>query len=145
MKTLFVTVAVAALASAPALAQGAPGIHFVENWDLDGDGQVTLTEAEERRGDVFYTFDADEDGMLSAEEYVFFDEARANDMQTMAQGRANRALQQAANGMSLIFNDTDGDGQVSQDEFIAHTADWLSMIDSNGDGVVTTDDFGPRG
>ena len=49
---------------------GVPGSHFIENWDLDGDGQVTLAEAQERRGDVFYSFDADEDGYIDEEESV---------------------------------------------------------------------------
>lgn len=125
-----------------ALAQGVPGLHFIENWDLDGDGKVTLAEAQERRGDVFTTFDADEDGALSAEEYVFFDEARANDM---GAGPGNRTLQRAEAGMALSFNDTDGDGRVSREEFLANTAGWIARIDTNQDGVVTTGDFSPRG
>lgn len=67
MKTFLTAGAALALTSAMALAAGVPGEHFVENWDLDGDGIVTLAEAQERRGDVFTTFDADEDGKLSAE------------------------------------------------------------------------------
>ena len=48
----------------------------------------------------------------------------------------------ASDGMSLAFNDTDGDGAVSEAEFIGKSGDWMELLDRNGDGVVTTDDFG---
>lgn len=139
---------VLALAAMPALAAnhgpgtGTPGLHFIENWDLDGDGQVTLEEATERRGDIFLTFDSNEDGVLDAEEHDMFDEARATDMaengQGMGKGRNN-----PANGMMRDVTDADGDGQVSREEFMAAVPDWFARMDRNGDGVVTTDDFGP--
>lgn len=134
-------------ASALAAQQGTPGLHFIENWDIDGDGQVTLAEATERRGDVFVSFDADDNGSLSADEYVLFDEARTNDMQANAgaQGAPNKALQEAVAGMSLSFNDADGDGAVSEAEFIDGTAAWITRMDRNADGVVTSADFTPRG
>ncbi|MBS0125510.1 EF-hand domain-containing protein [Thetidibacter halocola] len=134
------------LLAAPAFAQqGNPGAHFVENWDLDADGQVTVEEATERRGDVFLTFDANEDGFLDADEYVLFDEARANDMADNggAQGHGGKGMMNAANGMKLDVNDMDGDGKVSRDEFLTQAATWIAGMDRNGDGVVTTDDFGP--
>jgi hypothetical protein len=129
----------------PALAQpGQPGQHFVENWDLDGDGQVTVAEAEERRGDVFLSFDSDDDGFLDAEEYVYFDEARANDMANEGGqgGHALGAMKNAADGMELAVNDLDKDGKVSREEFLAQASVWIAAMDSTGDGVVTTADFG---
>jgi Ca2+-binding EF-hand superfamily protein len=45
--------------------------------------------------------------------------------------------------MQRAFNDTDGDGLVARAEFMARVPDWFAMMDSNGDGGVTTDDFGP--
>ena len=50
-----------------------PGAHFLQNWDQDGDGIVSLDEATTKRNDLFTSFDADEDGKLSAEEYSAFD------------------------------------------------------------------------
>ncbi|MBO6883220.1 MAG: hypothetical protein JJ869_06510 [Marivita sp.] len=32
--------------------QNVPGGHFVESWDLDGDGQVTLAEASQVRQQI---------------------------------------------------------------------------------------------
>ena len=156
MRPTLIAAAVMAVASTaghvgPALAQGeGPGVHFVENWDLDGDGTVTLAELEEHRADVFYMFDENEDGMLAAAEYTLFDETRAADMannggvhgQGKGQGNGQGAMQRASDGMSLAFNDTDGDGAVSEAEFIGKSGDWMELLDRNGDGVVTTDDFG---
>ncbi|MBY4892885.1 EF-hand domain-containing protein [Rhodobacteraceae bacterium N5(2021)] len=140
--------------AAPALA--APGDHFIVNWDLDGDGVVTVDEIRTRRGDVFFTFDADENGAIDGEEYVMFDEARENDMANepghgsgSGNGNGNGGgngspMQRAAAGMTLEFNDVDGNGEVSEAEFLAQAAAWLQMLDRNGDGIVTTDDFGRR-
>ena len=51
----------------------------------------------------------------------------------------------AAIGITLGFNDVNGDGSVTLSEFINQSAAWLALVDRNGDGVVTSDDFGPRG
>lgn len=132
-----------ALAAAPALArQGQPGAHFVENWDLDGDGKVTVAEAAERRGDVFAAFDANDNGFLDAGEYVMFDAAREADIQSQGGGHGQGAMMRAADGMLMNRNDTDGDGRVSRDEFLDNTAAWIAQMDHDVDGVITTDDFG---
>jgi hypothetical protein len=62
---------IATLCAAPLAAPAqdmTPGTMFLQNWDTDGDGVVTLAEATARRDDLFTAFDADEDGFLSAEE-----------------------------------------------------------------------------
>lgn len=127
-----------------ATAQGTPGAHFITNWDLDENGVVTLDELTSRRGDVFVMFDDDENGALDAAEYTAFDDTRAADMANNAgegHGKGGARMQE---GMTLSFNDTNGDGTVSMDEFVGHSADWLNMIDRNGDGGVSPADFGPQ-
>lgn len=127
-----------------AFAQQMPGAHFLENWDLNEDGQVTVAEAQERRGDVFHTFDANDDGFLDAEEYVAFDEARENDIREHAQpgkGLGHRA----ADDLALAPNDLNKDGKVSTEEFVSRAETWIGLMDKNGDGVITTDDFGRGG
>jgi hypothetical protein len=100
MKIHFTTATAALLALTTAVqAQDAPGTHFMENWDLDGDGQVTFAEAEERRGDIFTMFDQDEDGLLSSEEYDLFDETRAAEMALMDEDRMGRT------GAMVAMND----------------------------------------
>lgn len=134
----------ALLSAAPALAQqGQPGAHFIESWDGDMDGIVTVEEATARRGDVFFIFDANEDGLIDAEEYVAFDETRARDMEGQG-GHGQGAMRRADEGMTLFFNDVDADGTVSRDEFLAQVPAWIALMDQDGDGVVTTADFGPN-
>ena len=142
MKTLLLTTALLIPVAAFA-ADGQPGSHFIKNWDLDANGAVTLAELTEKRGDVFYTFDSDDDGMLTAEEYSYFDDARKVDMQNNAE-RSGGKMGKVQKGMTLEYNDTDGDGSVSRNEFLANTTDWLAIIDQDGSGDVTFADFGPR-
>lgn len=147
--------------------QGTPGAHFVQNWDQDGDGAVTLDEAKAKRDDLFTSFDADGDGMLSSTEFDAFDEMRAADReamqeemgamqgggmgegmgkgmgQGMGQGMGiGQGMMGAEGGMMRAFNDADGDAKVSREEFVGRTADWFAMMDRNGDGKITEDDFG---
>ncbi|MCA0042577.1 hypothetical protein LA304_03635 [Celeribacter sp. ASW11-22] len=164
----------AALAAAfpmMSLAQGF-GEDFMMNWDLNEDGQVTQDEVQERRGDLFYMFDADEDGRLNDEEYATFDETRALDRQmhleeygmTAGPGAGNGPqgqpklgkgpqAQQARNGfaagidqvqgsMTRLANDLDGNGVVTREEFVGNGAQWFSRMDRDQNGLITLDDFG---
>lgn len=128
------------LAASAALAQTTPGDQFLQNWDLDGNGTATLAELEEMRGNVFMTFDSNEDGYLDAEEYVTFNEARANDVGNY-QAEQRAQMKRVADGMSLAANDRDGDGKVSREEFLQGAADWFKFLDKNGDGGVSLEDF----
>lgn len=143
MTKLTVLLTCAALMPIAAFAQDTPGSHFVENWDLDGNGSVSSEEITERRGDIFVMFDQDEDGMLSAEEYVLFDETRAADMDNNAGGHG-KGGDRMQEGLTLGFNDTDADGTVSKEEFVSNSAAWFTQIDRNGDAMITSADFGPQ-
>ncbi|MCI2400577.1 hypothetical protein [Aliiroseovarius subalbicans] len=183
-RALTLTTAMIVALALPAMAENVPGAHFIENWDLDESGGVTLEEARERRGDIFTTFDADEDGIMSDEEYDMFDEAREADMkengigQGMGQGGNGQGQNQgqgqkqgqgqgkgmgqgkgqghgkgqgqgggmgphsAAMAMTRQNADTNGDGTVTREEFVAGTDAWFVKQDRNGDGTITAEDFG---
>lgn len=162
-KTTFILSTAALAFALPALAENQPGAHFIEMWDLDENGSVSIEEARERRGDIFTTFDADDDGVLSAEDYVMFDEAREADMkehgigkgqgQGKGQGKGHgqgkgKGMGQgmgehsAAMSMTRENADLDGDGQVTREEFIAGVDIWFPKQDRNGDGVISKEDFG---
>ncbi len=139
--------AILALLPLTAAAQDTPGAHFITNWDMNADGIVSLDDLTTKRGEVFVMFDANEDGALDATEYALFDDTRVADMANNAgeghgpdQGRGQAAMLE---GMTLAFNDTDGDGAVTLAEFTGHSADWLALIDRDGDGGITAADFDP--
>lgn len=144
MTKLTIIVALAVLTPFAVFAEETPGSHFIENWDWNGDGVVSLAEITERRGDVFNMFDQDEDGSLTAEEYVLFDETRAADMENNAGGHGQGGGRMQV-GLTLEFNDIDGDGVVSKEEFVGQSAAWVTEVDRDGDGAITAADFGPRG
>lgn len=143
MTKLTVLATCAALIPAVAFAQDTPGSHFLENWDMDGDSVVSLEEITERREIVFNMFDNDQNGALDAEEYVIFDETRAADMENNAGGHGKGGARMQE-GLTFGFNDIDTDGRVSKEEFLSNSAAWLTQIDRNGDGIITSADFGPQ-
>jgi len=129
-----------ALLAVPVFAAGNQGDDFITNWDGDENGVVTLAEVIEMRENLFVTFDEDGDGMISAEEYIAFDAARAEGQ--AYEGISNGGHGKAAVGMTLEFNDTNGDGAVTQSEFVDQSAAWFAILDRNGGGEVTPADFG---
>ncbi|MEX0366457.1 MAG: EF-hand domain-containing protein [Ruegeria sp.] len=136
MKGLTIALPAFCLMAGMAMAQG--GAHFIENWDADGDGSVTLDEAREKRMDVFHMFDADENDQLDAAEYDLFDETRAADI---AANDMPKSFKGPANALKREFNDADGDGLVSKAEFRDGTEAWFVKLDHDGDGAVTLRDF----
>ena len=133
----FIALAVAGVAAAEG---PQPGAHFIQNWDQNGDGRVVLAEAETMRDNLFSSFDGDDDGILSAEEYDALDAARAADLADQPE-RAQAALGAIVGTLGREFNDANGDGTVSRDEFVTGAADWLHRLDADGDNGVTTADF----
>ena len=73
------------------------------------------------------------------------DETRQADMAENAGGFAKGPMQGVNQGLMRGFNDANGDGAVTEAEFLARVPDWFAAIDRNGDGALTTDDFDPRG
>ena len=143
----------AALLAAPAFAQdaGSPQ-HFMEQWDADGDGAVTLAEAQAKRGEVFYMFDQNEDKRLDAAEWALVAEHMAAEMDGKAggghglshgqgQGRGKGPGAVMHQAMTPGFNDADGDGLVTEAEFLAATDRLFAGLDRNGDGQASAADF----
>ena len=151
MKTLATLTLTAALAlgftAATAQAQQ-PGAHFLENFDGNGDGQVTLAEVREKRGEIFYMLDQDENGALDSAEYDLFDATRAADRENQAAGcgkGGQGGKGDQGSGMTREVTDLNGDGMVTEAEFLQAADAWFAQKDRNGDNLITAADFGPRG
>lgn len=146
MKSVSLTALLLASVVAVPLAaqQGNPGGHFIENWDMNEDGQVTMAEATEKRGELFYMFDQDENGVLDDTEYDLFDETRNADMEANA-GGAGGAMRGVSQAMAREFNDVNSDGTVTEEEFLSRVPDWFAMMDRDGDSLITSADFGLGG
>jgi Ca2+-binding EF-hand superfamily protein len=141
------SLALAACLAAPAMAQQAapaqpsPGQNFLSIWDQDGDGTVTLEELQSRRGEIFWSFDDDEDGTLSTEEFDALTAARLSGMQR-PDGRGMRNPQ-GRRAMRFETMDADGDGSLTEDEYLGAAEAWLQAMDADSDGALTESEFGP--
>jgi len=116
---------------------GAADASFLEDWDLDSDGVITLEELEKFRGKVFQTFDTNQDGVLDSAEYTVFDQARAD----AAEKNPSALLQRAVNGLSRTSTDLNLDGQVTREEFAQALLAWFRSHDRDNDGVLSPGDF----
>ena len=141
----------AVVIAGPAFAQGAGSPqHFMEQWDANADGAVTPAEAQAKRGEVFYMFDQNEDKALDSAEWALVAEHMAAEMDAKAeggqgqgkghgQGKGPGAVMHQA--MTPGFNDADGDGVVTEAEFLAATDRLFAGLDRNGDGQASAADF----
>ena len=153
MKRLTLLTAAAALAAGAAFAASHQpfGAHFLEQWDLDEDGAVSLTEATEKRGDIFTMFDVNEDDVLDAEEYAAFDTHREEDAQMhredggmgdgqgMGQGHGHGQGMGHGNGHGQGMGM--GKGNPEPGFMRVHSAMAKEFNDTNGDGTVTRAEF----
>ena len=142
---------------------GDMGAHLMDQWHMASDGKVTLADVPHMRGNIFAMFDTDSDGSLNAAEWQGVEDHQTEEMQSkgMGQGMGKRQAK-GANGMQAMmmmfgkghggmmhesmspaFNDADSDGVVTEAEFTGASEKLFPMLDTNADGAVTPDDFGP--
>lgn len=137
-KRLLLAAIAAATLVAPAIAADSISLsHFLEQWDGNNDGVVTLAEIKQGREHRFYAFDANADGYLDRDEYARFDKVRDAGIARFS-AEEQVKIRQIADGLTLPRNDTDGDGRVSRAEFIDGSAAWMKAIDKDGDGQLTS-------
>jgi hypothetical protein len=102
--------------------------------DTDGDGTVSKAEWLAYQEKVFAALDKDKSGNVDEKEFL----APSSDMATFATGGYARGLQTKAMMHKI---DTDGDGKVSHDEFIAYQTKVFDMMDKNHSGSLGPQEF----
>ncbi|HEX6834774.1 MAG TPA: EF-hand domain-containing protein [Rudaea sp.] len=132
--------------------------------DKQGNGQLTLDELTPRfgrRGDAngviaqaaqahFAKLDTNHDGVVTLDEYLAFATADYQALDTAHNGQVTaaeiaaspKAQERAAKiAAGLVKHlDTDGDGVVSQDEFLGAAEKRFARMDKNGDGYIEADE-----
>ena len=101
------------------------GAAMLENFDSNGDGELTQAEIDAVRADRFASFDTDGNGQLTIDEY------EALWLDAMRERMVDRF-------QSL---DNDGDAIVTTGEFVEPFAAVVSRMDRNDDGVLNADDM----
>jgi Ca2+-binding EF-hand superfamily protein len=105
--------------SAPALAQRPNVAAMLDAMDANGDGAITLAEAQEARAAMFDRADANGDDYISQSEV-----------------RAARAENPNA-GRGFDGADTNNDGAISRAEFMSRPYRMFDRLDRNHDNVLS--------
>jgi Ca2+-binding EF-hand superfamily protein len=117
------------LSTAPALAGKHGHGKFMESFDSNGDGKVTLDEFNTTSADRFKKMDTNADGKLTEEEFSGYLQAR----------REQRRLERFKTA------DTDKDGSVSKDEYLAvqrqRAERRFARMDRDSNGMLNAEEY----
>jgi hypothetical protein len=102
--------------------------------DTDGDGTVSKAEWLVYQEKVFAALDKNKTGVVDEKEFL----SPSSDMATFATGGYARGLQTKAMMHKI---DTDGDGTVSHEEFIAYQSKVFDMMDKTKSGSLGPQEF----
>ena len=102
--------------------------------DTDGDGTVSKAEWLAYQEKVFAALDKRKSGVVDEKEFL----SPSSDMATFATGGYARGLQTKAMMHKI---DTDGDGSVSHDEFIAYQSKVFDMMNKNKNESLGPQEF----
>lgn len=142
VRKLALVLASALLAASAAQAQpGAQG-RLLERLDTNGDGVADTAELVAARRAAFERADLDGDGFVTGDEVERLVDSRVDMPRQrrggLAAGTARRRMPDA--GEALRRLDADGDGRVSEIEFVEAGNPLLERFDANSDGEITRDE-----
>jgi len=118
--------AVPGLAETQSDAQSASA--YFDRLDQNKDGGFTLADMQRIESKDFKRTDADQNGALSLDEYIYGIPPSRQDAITRYTKRFH-------------LSDTDQNGRISMDEYMAFCARVVAAADLNKDGTVTRDEF----
>ncbi|HEY8520016.1 MAG TPA: hypothetical protein VIN61_08055 [Gammaproteobacteria bacterium] len=128
----------AALAVGTVAAQPRSGADpWFERLDTNGDGVIERDEFEASRRSQFERADADGDGYLSDDELRALPERGGMGGRGHSRGRRWAGRMPDVGGQALARHDTDGDGRLSAQEFLAAESPMLRRLDTDRDGRIT--------
>jgi len=109
--------------------------------DENGDGVISDDEAAARYEEVFAAMDADRDGMLTNDEYMAV--RMVAGAGEVFYGPHNQQVEERKRGRYQTM-DTNGDGKLSQSEFMVGCRERFQGSDLDKDGKVTAWEFRSR-
>lgn len=124
-------------AVSPVFAGGGKGAMWLDA-DTNKDGSIDRAEFDALRSTHFAAFDADSDGLLTAEEFKAAHEKRRAEMKAKM-GKDGDGPRHGEGMLQRI--DTSGDGRVTADEWQANSLQRFVRLDANGDGAVTIEEM----
>jgi len=141
-------------ASAWAEATGSQRGQWFDALDANGDDVIDRQELEMARRETFARADTDDDGYVTTDEAaglrdpVMAAAASSGRGGWMRERMATRQKtqdmgQQAAGRIARL--DTDGDGRISEAEFVVAENPLVERIDRNGDGLITREEIDESG
>jgi len=116
---------------------------FFERLDTNGDGVVDGDELLTARREAFERADKDGDGFVSGSEVDALVGDRGDTMRPprrgLGGGLARRRMPDGDERVRRL--DTDGDGRISETEFLETRNPLLDRFDANGDGAISRDEI----
>jgi len=107
--------------------------------DVNGDGNVSFSEMQQRMAERFRQMDTNGDGQFTRAEY---DAYRAAHPRRGNRPHAQGGDQQQRRGFDFFSRlDADSNGSVTLAEFSAKTTGRMQRMDTNHDGTVSRDEY----
>lgn len=117
--------------SATGHAQMRDGSRAFDRMDGNSDGVIDAAELQAQRERAFSRLDSDGNGVITAAERE----------QARTRARRMRDGMQGRGGDTAVKVDTNQDGAISHDEFMAAPHPLMNRADADGDGRITREEF----